>query len=72
MWFSEHLICSKQTKENFVCIQAYWPNRRGEIDTINITIYGLENWTSLNTNDGIKAVITAEVTWFEEYSKKNI
>ena len=75
MWFSEHLICSKRLKENFVCIQAYWANKHGEIDKKCYHLWAgkVDFFLSqnINTNDGMKEIIMAKVTWFEEHSKKN-
>ena len=69
------MSCSKRLKENFVCIQGYWPNRRGEIDTKSYHLWvGKVDFflsQNINTNDGIKEVIKAQVTWFEEHAKKN-
>ena len=33
VWISERLNCSKFSSKNFICVQAYWPERNGKITT---------------------------------------
>ena len=33
LWISERLNCSKRVSENFSCVQAYWPEKTGQIST---------------------------------------
>ena len=75
LWCSEYLNCSKRLSENFVCVQAYWPNRQGKINTECQTLWTgkLEYFFSQNICIGaeLKEVIMAKVQWFEEHTKKN-
>ena len=75
LWFSECLNCSKRLSDNFVCIQAYWPNRHGEIDTECHSLWSgkVDFFFSQNIYicAELKEVVMAQVTWFEEHSKRN-
>ena len=75
LWCSERLNCSKRLSKNFICVQAYWPNRQGEINTECQMLWAgkLDYFFSQNICIGaeLKKVIMAKVQWFEEHSKKN-
>lgn len=75
LWISERLNCSKRVSENFICIQAYWPEKTGQISTDCKTLWTgkLEYFFSqrIYISGEPKDVAVVKIKWFEEHSKKS-
>ena len=74
LWVSEHLNRSKHSSENFICIQAYWPESDGTITTECKTLWTgkLEHFFSqkLCASGELKEVTMVKIKWFEEHPKR--
>jgi len=76
LWISERLKRSKHTSENFICVQAYWPDKYSKISTDCKTLWTgrLEYLFSqrICVSGVPKKVSMVMVKWFEEHPKKHI
>ena len=73
LWISERLNCSKRVSDNFICVQAYWPEKTGQISTDCKTLWTgkLEYFFRIYISGEPKEVAAVKIKWFKEHSKKS-
>ena len=71
VWISERLNCSKFSSKNFICVQAYWPERNGKITTDCKTLW-TENQSTFLVREFASVGCLRKLLWLKSSGLRNI
>ena len=72
VWISERLNCSKFSIKNFICVQAYWPERNGKITTNCKTLWTGKLEYFFSQRIYISGLSKEVVLWLKSSGLRNI